>query len=120
MISIDAEVDQTDASQDYASRIQALTEEIQQSSGDNAAALYEALGQVQLKVGAVDSAVETYSACRERFGDNARLQLNLGHAYKAKGDLALAIAAYQVVAQDPIEKAAVTGLWKIAGNKQRQ
>ena len=83
MISIDSEVDQTDASPDYASRIQALTEEIQQSSGDNAAALYEALGQVQLKVGAVDSAVETYSACRERFGDNARLQLNLGHAYKA-------------------------------------
>ena len=58
MISIDSEVDQTDASPDYASRIQALTEEIQQSSGDNAAALYEALGQVQLKVGAVDSAVE--------------------------------------------------------------
>ena len=85
MISIDAEVDQTDASQDYASRIQALTVEIQQSSGDN-----------------------------------ARLQLNLGHAYKARGDLALAIAAYQVVAQDPIEKSAVTGLWKIAGNKQRQ
>ena len=117
MISIDSEVDQTDASPDYASRIQALTEEIQQSSGDNAAALYEALGQVQLKVGAVDSAVETYSACRERFGDNARLQLNLGHAYKAKGDLALAIAAYQVVAQDPIEKAAVTGLWSLANLK---
>ena len=51
MISIDSEVYQTDTSPDYANRIQALTEQIQQSSGDKAAALYEALGQVQLKVG---------------------------------------------------------------------
>ncbi len=117
MISIDSEVDQTDTSPDYANRIQALTEQIQQSSGDKAAALYEALGQVQLKVGAVDGAVETYSTCLKRFGDNARLQLNLGHAYKAKGELALAIGAYQAVAQDPIQKAAVTGLWSLANLK---
>jgi tetratricopeptide (TPR) repeat protein len=117
MISIDSEVDQTDTSPDYANRIQALTEQIQQSSGDKAAALYEALGQVQLKVGAVDGAVDTYSTCLKRFGDNARLQLNLGHAYKAKGELALAIGAYQAVAQDPIQKAAVTGLWSLANLK---
>ena len=44
MISIDSEVDQTDTSPDYANRIQALTEQIQQSSGDKAAALYKPYG----------------------------------------------------------------------------
>jgi tetratricopeptide (TPR) repeat protein len=117
MISIDSEVDQTDASPDYAGRIQELTEQLQQSPSDESAALYEALAQVQLKVGAVDAAIETYLTCLERFGESARLQLNLGHAYKAKGNLALAIAAYHAVAQNSVEKVSVTGLWSLANLK---
>ena len=117
MISIDSEVDQTDASPDYAGRIQELTEQLQQSPSDDSAALYEALAQVQLKVGAVDAAIETYLTCLERFGGSARLQLNLGHAYKAKGNLALAIAAYHAVAQNSVEKVSVTGLWSLANLK---
>ncbi|MBL6688038.1 MAG: sulfotransferase [Pseudomonadales bacterium] len=115
MSEIEATVSETPM-RDYQSALIALQEQLAKDNNDVAA--LEKIGGIYLKVGQIDQAIGHFKDCIKRAGSLPKYYLNLGHAYKAQGQFDEAISAYQRVAESPIEKVAVTGLFSLANLKR--